>query len=105
MHLDAALYFLCEQRREPLADLAAVEDVGVDVDVVARCGHRLEHRPMGARPVHQQARLVAADERIVGRGALRRRTRVGRRERASRQGRQQRRENCAGGEAAEHLTA
>src|SRR6185369_13961956 len=26
MHLDAALYFLCEQRREPLADLAAVED-------------------------------------------------------------------------------
>jgi len=89
--LDAAFHLFGEQRGELLGELAAVEDISLDVDVVARGGDRLEHRPVRARAIHQEARLVAADERIFGGSGLRRRTGVRRRQRACRQDRQPRR--------------
>src|SRR4029077_8607416 len=45
------------------ADVLAIEDVGLEIDVVARGRHGGEHRLVGARPVDQHAGGVARDER------------------------------------------
>src|SRR5262249_32744763 len=44
---------LADDLRQLLANLAALEDVGLEIDVIARGIHRREHRAMGARAVDQ----------------------------------------------------
>ena len=95
VHPHALLHLGGEECGEPLADFACIEDVGADIDVVARARHRVEHRLVGAGTVDQEAAVVAADHRIsrvCGRSELPRRLEDRRRQRASLEGRKQRRD-------------
>src|SRR6185503_8623615 len=65
VHLHALRRLLLRELEQALADLAAFQDVGLEVDVVARGRHGPEHRAVRLRPVDQDLRLVAVER---GRG-------------------------------------
>jgi hypothetical protein len=94
VHLHPLLHFRGQELGQLVAHLAVIQDVRVDVDVIARARHRIEHRPVGAGTVDQQAAVVAFDEGICGRSVLSRRPGGRQRQRASREGRKQRRDYC-----------
>ncbi len=63
LHLDALGGPVLKHRQQPLAGLAVVQDVGLEVDVVARLRHGGEHGVVRAGAVDQQPRFVALDQR------------------------------------------
>ena len=68
-----ALRLLGHQRLgKALAHLVVVEDVGLEVDVVARGLDGREHGPVGGRPVLQQQHLVAGGQRAADQGLFER---------------------------------
>src|SRR6185436_11608237 len=69
--LDALAGFLLQQRGELVGHLALLEDVGLEVDVVARGEDRRLHRLVRCRAVEQQLDPVARNERTIRRARLR----------------------------------
>jgi len=70
VHLHALLLLLDQGIHEALADLVILEDVGLQVDVVARRQDGREHRAISVRSVLQQPDPVAGQQRAVGHGLL-----------------------------------
>ncbi len=65
VHLDALCSLPRERLREPPPDLVVLDDVGLEVDMVAGVVDGLEHRVVGGRTVDEQRDLVALRERRV----------------------------------------
>ena len=70
--LDPAPLLLQQQIRELPPDFVVLDDVGLEVDMVARGADCGEHRGVGGRSVLQQDDLVAQDQRAADDGLFQR---------------------------------